>query len=210
MHGRKLNFGAISEPSSKAALAHGLGSVRLGDVLTNVLQQELGVHPFTKSYLPLLQKSQLIQVETMGCTDRGVGVKHETVWEHLSLPMKLFITLSEPELFLFSVAWAQHGRAWKITNLDAFCKDALHIFVDKASSQHFRTFIRILALWGFRQFTKGPDTGVFFRELFLQGYPILLKTIRPTVERRYTLHDPNNEPNLYAIPPLLITQSHEP
>ena len=114
------------------------------------------------------------------------------------LPMKLYAVLSCPD-FLHIVTWMPHGRAWKILHLEAFTEIVLPILLSYCLSQDqtFDTFVRLLKIWGFRQFTKGNDAAAFYNDTFIRGIPALIHSIRPSESNR-GLHVPNEEPDFYA------------
>lgn len=119
-----------------------------------------------------------------------------------SLPVKLYMLLACSE-FEHIVSWMPHGRSWKILNKHAF---RIHVLprVMNNSSANLLGFVRLLNVWGFRQFTKtGPDISAFFHEAFLRGQPSLLRAVRPIeLSQRSPIHDPRSEPDLYMLPKL--------
>lgn len=123
--------------------------------------------------------------------------------QKLPVPVKIYTILSCFE-FEHIVAWMPYGHAWKILDLDAFCYHVLPFFMSGTSTIHFCAFVRILNIWGFRQFTKnGPDTSAFFHESFLRGHTSLLQAMRPIASsQRRPLHEPESELDLYALEPL--------
>ena len=69
-----------------------------------------------------------------------------------------------------SIHWMPHGKAFVITDPDAFSADVL---VRYFKSTKFKSFTRKLYRWGFRQITKGPDKGSYHHELFVRDDPAL-------------------------------------
>lgn len=69
-----------------------------------------------------------------------------------------------------SIHWMPHGKAFVITDPDAFSSEVLARYF---KSTKFKSFTRKLYRWGFRQITKGPDKGSYHHELFLRDDPTL-------------------------------------
>lgn len=114
------------------------------------------------------------------------------------LPVTLYVLLSAPELREV-LAWSPDGRAWTIPNLPAFRSIILPLF---GSSSCDDTFMRLLHVWGFRQFTKGngPDAASsFYRDCFVRGRPELLAHIAPSLEYlKRPFHDRHSESDAYT------------
>jgi len=81
-------------------------------------------------------------------------------------PMKLYSVLSDPENTNI-ISFLPHGHAWKIHNMLLFQTQILPSchFESHMYPSSFDGFIRLLKLWGFRQFTAGPDSAAFFHEV---------------------------------------------
>lgn len=69
-----------------------------------------------------------------------------------------------------SIHWMPHGKAFVITDPDAFSTEVLARYF---KSTKFKSFTRKLYRWGFRQITKGPDKGSYHHELFVRDDPTL-------------------------------------
>ena len=69
-----------------------------------------------------------------------------------------------------SIHWMPHGKAFVITDPDAFSSEVLARYF---KSTKFKSFTRKLYRWGFRQITKGPDKGSYHHELFVRDDPTL-------------------------------------
>lgn len=84
---------------------------------------------------------------------------------HGDLPTKLYAILSSPECEHI-VSWMPHGYAWKVKDAQLFVRHVLPLFFEsKSYPNSVNTFVRLLKLWGFRQFTKGPDASAYFHEV---------------------------------------------
>jgi hypothetical protein len=75
------------------------------------------------------------------------------------------------------ISWLPHGRAFVVLRPDVFSEKILpHYFfqcTDSRPSTKYPSFTRKLNRWGFRQATRGPDTGAFFHPLFQRDRPQL-------------------------------------
>jgi HSF-type DNA-binding len=85
--------------------------------------------------------------------------------QQASLPQKLHVILSNPN-YEHIVSWLPHGRAWKIHNLSKFSTLILPLYFDMAgSTSSLNMFLRLLKIWGFSQFTEGPDITAYYHEV---------------------------------------------
>eukprot|EP00542_Grammatophora_oceanica_P017624 CAMPEP_0194034774 /NCGR_PEP_ID=MMETSP0009_2-20130614/7193_1 /TAXON_ID=210454 /ORGANISM="Grammatophora oceanica, Strain CCMP 410" /LENGTH=326 /DNA_ID=CAMNT_0038675829 /DNA_START=37 /DNA_END=1017 /DNA_ORIENTATION=- len=75
------------------------------------------------------------------------------------------------------VSWLPHGRSFVIMKPDAFANCVLPKFFpsNDSKSPKYPSFTRKLNRWGFRQATRGPDTGAFHHPLFRRDEPHLCK-----------------------------------
>jgi len=90
-------------------------------------------------------------------------------------PQKLMDILSDSSLSDV-VSWLPHGRSFVIIRPDMFTEHVLPKYmppVDARSSTKYPSFTRKLNRWGFRQATRGPDTGAFHHPLFRRDQPEL-------------------------------------
>ena len=74
------------------------------------------------------------------------------------------------------ISWLPHGRSFVIIRPDVFSERVLPQFfpsTDSRSSTKYPSFTRKLNRWGFRQATRGPDTGAFHHPLFRRDQPQL-------------------------------------
>jgi HSF-type DNA-binding len=90
-------------------------------------------------------------------------------------PQRLMMILDDPTLSDI-VTWLPHGRSFVIVRPDVFTDQVLPKYlppVDARSSTKYPSFTRKLNRWGFRQATRGPDTGAFHHPLFRRDQPHL-------------------------------------
>lgn len=98
----------------------------------------------------------------------GIGTKRASTSSmnmqnrRLPLPLKLYSILANPE-HEHILSWMPHGRAWKIHDMDKFQTHILPSYFDsRYYPNNFKNFLQRLKLWGFGQFTRGPDTSAYF------------------------------------------------
>jgi len=90
-------------------------------------------------------------------------------------PQRLMQILDESEL-THVISWLPHGRSFVIIRPDVFSEKVLPRYfpsTDSRSSTKYPSFTRKLNRWGFRQATRGPDTGAFHHPLFQRDDPKL-------------------------------------
>jgi hypothetical protein len=89
-------------------------------------------------------------------------------------PQRLMAILSDSSLSDV-ISWLPHGRSFVIIRPDAFEERVLKslLSTDPRSSTKYPSFTRKLNRWGFRQETRGPDTGAFYHPLFRRDQPNL-------------------------------------
>jgi len=74
------------------------------------------------------------------------------------------------------ITWLPHGRSFVIIRPDVFAEKVMPTYFpspDARSSTKYPSFTRKLNRWGFRQATRGPDTGAFHHPLFRRDQPQL-------------------------------------
>lgn len=74
------------------------------------------------------------------------------------------------------ISWLPHGRSFVIIRPDLFCEEVLPKFLppaDSRGSTKYPSFTRKLNRWGFRQATRGADTGAFHHPFFRRDQPEL-------------------------------------
>jgi len=90
-------------------------------------------------------------------------------------PEKLIEILSDSSLSEI-ISWLPHGRSFVIIRPDIFTQQVLPKYlppIDTRASTKYPSFTRKLNRWGFRQATRGPDTGAFHHPLFRRDKPEL-------------------------------------
>ena len=90
-------------------------------------------------------------------------------------PQRLMAILSDPSVSDV-IAWLPHGRSFVIIRPDCLSDRVLSKYfasTDPRSSTKYPSFTRKLNRWGFRQATRGPDTGAFHHPLFRRDQPEL-------------------------------------
>lgn len=88
-------------------------------------------------------------------------------------PQRLMKILDDSEL-TDVISWLPHGRSFVIIRPDVFSEKVLPRYfpsTDSRSSTKYPSFTRKLNRWGFRQATRGPDTGAFHHPLFRRDEP---------------------------------------
>mmetsp|Transcript_24093 Transcript_24093/g.35695 ORF Transcript_24093/g.35695 Transcript_24093/m.35695 type:complete len:316 (-) Transcript_24093:248-1195(-) len=90
-------------------------------------------------------------------------------------PQRLMQILDDSEL-TDVISWLPHGRSFVIIRPDVFAEKVLPRYfpsTDSRSSTKYPSFTRKLNRWGFRQATRGPDTGAFHHPFFKRDEPKL-------------------------------------
>lgn len=90
-------------------------------------------------------------------------------------PQRMLAVLNEPPLSDI-ISWLPHGRSFVIIRPDVFTEKVMPKYfppVDARGSTKYPSFTRKLNRWGFRQATRGPDTGAFHHPLFQRDHPDL-------------------------------------
>lgn len=88
-------------------------------------------------------------------------------------PQRLMAILEDSSLSDIC-SWLPHGRSFVIIRPDLFTTQVLPKYlppVDARGSTKYSSFTRKLNRWGFRQATRGPDTGAFHHPLFSRDKP---------------------------------------
>lgn len=90
-------------------------------------------------------------------------------------PQKLMDILADSSLMEI-ISWLPHGRSFVIIRPDLFCEEVLPRYLppaDSRGSTKYPSFTRKLNRWGFRQATRGADTGAFHHPFFRRDQPEL-------------------------------------
>lgn len=91
-----------------------------------------------------------------------------------NFPTKLHDMLSREE-FQDVIAWAPHGRSFRVLKPKAFESRVLTRYFRHGK---YNSFMRQVNGWGFRRITQGPDFNSYYHEFFLRGLPHLCKRMR--------------------------------
>lgn len=90
-------------------------------------------------------------------------------------PQRLLAVLNNESLSDV-ISWLPHGKSFVIIRPDVFTEKVMPTYfppVDARGSTKYPSFTRKLNRWGFRQATRGPDTGAFHHPLFCRDRPEL-------------------------------------
>lgn len=90
-------------------------------------------------------------------------------------PQRLMAILSDPSVSDV-ISWLPNGKSFVIIRPDCLAERVLSKYfasTDPRSSTKYPSFTRKLNRWGFRQATRGPDTGAFHHPLFQRDQPDL-------------------------------------
>lgn len=89
-------------------------------------------------------------------------------------PQRLMSILSDPSVSDV-ISWLPHGRSFVVIRPDLLADRVLATYFagDPRSSTKYPSFTRKLNRWGFRQATRGADTGAFHHPLFQRDSPDL-------------------------------------
>lgn len=119
-------------------------------------------------------------------------------------PVKLHSMLDKIEAdgLAHVVSWQPHGRCFVVHKTKEFMKLMPKYF----NQSKIASFQRQLNLYGFNRLTSGIDKGGYYHELFLKGkvslaYDIHRMRVKGTRVRLPT--NPDEEPNFYALPPIM-------
>mmetsp|Transcript_17605 Transcript_17605/g.35838 ORF Transcript_17605/g.35838 Transcript_17605/m.35838 type:complete len:501 (-) Transcript_17605:226-1728(-) len=112
-----------------------------------------------------------------------------------TFPAKMHAILTNPAL-QDVVAWAPHGRSWRILKPRDFEVNVLPRYFEHSK---FSSFVRQANGWGFRRLAQGRDRNAYYHEYFLRSMPWLCKKMRrPKVAEKKAI-DPDMEPDFDAI-----------
>lgn len=106
---------------------------------------------------------------TCGEGEGSIKSKRET------FPQKLHSVLNNSSLSDV-ISWLPHGRSFVIIRPDVFSEKVMPIHLppcDARGSTKYSSFTRKLNRWGFRQATRGSDTGAFHHPLFQRDDPYM-------------------------------------
>lgn len=87
-----------------------------------------------------------------------------------TFPQRLFQMLADSSIS-DAISWLPDGCSFVIFRPDVFSSCVLPLYFHSRASTKYPSFTRKLNRWGFRQATKGPDTGAFYHPLFRRDQP---------------------------------------
>lgn len=126
-----------------------------------------------------VQSSHELEVPKLSPSERGevsdddVAHTTRTTRSRETFPQRLMAILSDSSLSDV-ICWLPHGRSFAVIRPDALVERVLSLFLpDPRSSTKYASFTRKLNRWGFRQATRGPETGAFNHPLFRRDQPEL-------------------------------------
>lgn len=119
-------------------------------------------------------------------------------------PLKLQCILDklEAENQTEALSWLHHGRAFLVRDVDRFVQELAPAYF---SQSKYSSFQRQLHMYCFQRITAGPDKGAYYHKNFQRGRPDLAVQIQRTRVNGKGVRkpgNPNQEPNLHALPPL--------
>jgi len=148
-----------------------LAQLTAGSAAASVLElQKQPTHPQTQHSQPTQTHVAIPQTIGQESKPNATSVNKQKVF-----PERLMDILND-ETLADTVTWLPHGRSFVIIRPDKFTEEVLPKYlppVDARSSTKYPSFTRKLNRWGFRQATRGPDTGAFQHHLFRRDQPEL-------------------------------------
>lgn len=93
------------------------------------------------------------------------------------------------------IQWCPHGRAFLISNQSKFEEHVL-------SGIKYKSFVRLLNMWGFKRITQGADRGTYYHQFFLRGKEFLIQFMQCEKNKgigRRSSPNPQDEPDFYAL-----------
>jgi hypothetical protein len=172
---------SVKQPETGGALCHLVEAATALANLTSVNEVRTGVtktstganSPPTDEGMIVSDEEDARKIAPMvlsNCSSAGTGNCKRDIF-----PQRLLAILSESSLSDI-ITWLPHGRSFVIIRPDVFTVKILPKYlppVDARGSPKYASFTRKLNRWGFRQATRGPDTGAFYHPLFCRDQPDL-------------------------------------
>jgi len=157
---QSLNYNRLSF-ENVGALSH---LVEAASALT-----ELEVEPSKSAHrTPLVSDDDEISRATAEANDNTIVMSSAKKKE--IFPQKLMDILADSSLSEI-VCWLPHNQSFVIIRPDLFCEQVLPRYLQPATK--YPSFTRKLNRWGFRQSTRGADTGAFHHPFFRRDQPEL-------------------------------------
>ena len=96
------------------------------------------------------------------------------------------------------ITWLPHGRAFIVKDHARFMKE---LSSSLCKSDNFKSFQRMLNIWGFKRLTGKRDKGAYYHQLFLKGRPNLVKKMSICKKKNgvWPLANPASEPDFYQL-----------
>jgi len=146
----------------------------------------------------ILQFGGARRPEDMITLDNRKGGKFKTRRMN-NFPKKLMRLLDDdpnPDI----ITWLPHGRAFVVLDTQRFLTE-LHSKYYNAEAKSIKSFQRKLNMWGYKRLTGNRDHGAYYHQLFLRGYPNLIRKMVLTKRKNgiRPFPNPKHEPNLYML-----------
>lgn len=97
------------------------------------------------------------------------------------------------------ISWRPHGRAFIVSDQEAFAKEILPLWFRQSK---YSSFQRQLNLYGFKRITSGTDKGSHYHEQFVRGMQALARQIVRTKVKgtgARKSRSQKSEPNFYSM-----------
>jgi HSF-type DNA-binding len=153
---------------------------------------------------PLSEQEQIttaVEDQNLSLYETDVGSSHR---RKISFPLKLQRILDQCErdrqCDVFS--WLPHGRAFIVHDTDRFVREVLPLHFNQTK---YSSFQRQCHMYHMIRITHGVDKGAYYHHQLQRGQPHLsIQMLRTRVNGNGTRRpsNPNQEPNLYVLPPL--------
>ena len=140
-----------------------------------------------------MHPSHIVTINDVNPEDKGKS----TPQNRITFPTKLMSLLdnnSDPNVF----TWLSHGRAFIVKDNTRFMNE---LCPSLCKSNNFKSFQRMLNLWGFKRITGNRDKGSYYHQMFLRGMPNLVKKMSLCKNKRggWPLSNPASEPDFYKL-----------
>lgn len=121
------------------------------------------------------QQQSVISDDDESCKNKAAANNAAAANKREIFPQRLMSILNDASLTEI-VTWLPNGKSFVVVRPDVFTDKVLPKYlppVDARGSTKYPSFTRKLNRWGFRQVTRGPDTGAFHHPLFRRDEPEL-------------------------------------
>lgn len=98
------------------------------------------------------------------------------------------------------ISWRPHGRAFSVYDPKLFVRDIMPHYFNQTK---FASFQRQLNIYGFQRISSGIDKGSYYHSLFLQGQPLLCRSMYRIRIKGNKVRPSKSEivdPNFYSFP----------